>query len=71
MPKNLIEAIHRYGTASFPKAAAVTMLDHHGKSISTLTYGKLYSKMIKIAYNLLNRIGPKSDPVLRPGNKVG
>lgn len=63
-------AIQRYGTSSFPKAPAVTMLDHHGKTVNNLTYGKLYSKVLKIAYCLLNKIGPKNDPVLRPGDKV-
>lgn len=70
LPRNLTAAIDRYGTASFPKAPAVTMLDHHGKTVNTLTYGKLHSKVIKVAYCLLNKVGTKADPVLRPGDKV-
>ena len=71
LPRNLTAAIDRYGSASFPKAPAVTMLDHHGKIVNTLTYGKLHSKVTKIAHCLLHRIGTKNDPVLRPGDKVG
>jgi len=70
LPRNLSAAIHRYGTASFPKAPVVTMLDHHGKTVNTLTYGKLHNKTMKIAYSLLNRIGAKNEPVLKPGDKV-
>ena len=63
-------AIHRYGTSSFPKAPVVTMLDIHGKIATNLNYGKLYSKVMKIAFYLLNKVGTKADPLLRPGDKV-
>lgn len=70
LPRNLTAAIQRYASSNNSKATAVTMLDHHGKTVNTLTYAKLYSKMLKVAYNLLNKIGTKTDPVLRPGDKV-
>lgn len=71
LPRNLVAAIHRYGTSSFPKAPMVTMLDIHGKTAASLNYGKLYTKVMKIAYSLLYKIGTKTDPLLRPGDKVG
>ncbi|XP_067935039.1 disco-interacting protein 2 homolog C-like isoform X2 [Watersipora subatra] len=70
LPRNLISAIQRYGTSSFPKASAVTMLDIHGKITTNLSYGKLHSKVMKIAYCLLNKLGTKTDPLLRPGDKI-
>ena len=59
LPKSLEEALSRYGSATF-KAPAVTVLDTSGKINPPLTYGKLYSRSRKIAYNLLNKVGHKS-----------
>lgn len=56
LPKSLEEALSRYGSATF-KAPAVTVLDMTAKVHPPLTYGKLYSRSRKIAYNLLNKVG--------------
>lgn len=61
LPKSLEEALKRYGTATY-KAPAVTVLDNTGKIAPALTYGKLYTRSRKIAYNLLNKVGPKGIP---------
>jgi acyl-CoA synthetase (AMP-forming)/AMP-acid ligase II len=59
LPKSLEDALSRYGSATF-KAPAVTVLDTTGKIHPALTYGKLYNRSRKIAYNLLNKVGHKS-----------
>ena len=46
----------RYGSATY-KAPVATVLDPNGKLSITLSYGKLLSRSLKIAYNLLNKIG--------------
>ena len=46
------------------------MLDQNGKPSLSLTYGKLLSRSHKIAYNLLNKVGPKGDPGVKPGDRV-
>ena len=55
LPRNLEAAIQRYGNASFKAPAASVLLDANGKLLSTLTYGKLLSRSLKIAYSLLNK----------------
>ena len=62
LPKSLEEALSRYGSATF-KAPAVTVLDTTGKVHPALTYGKLFNRSRKIAYNLLNNVGSKSTMV--------
>lgn len=32
--------------------------------------GKLWSRSLKLAYTLLNKLGTKNEPVLRPGDRV-
>ena len=32
--------------------------------------GKLWSRSLKLAYTLLNKLGTKNDPVLKPGDRV-
>ena len=56
LPRNLEAAIQRYGSATY-KAPVATVLDPNGKLSITLSYGKLLSRSLKIAYNLLNKIG--------------
>lgn len=56
LPKTLEAALQRYGTST-PKVPAATVLDTSGKLSPSLTYGKLFSRSRKIAYNLLNKIG--------------
>lgn len=82
LPKSLEEALKRYGNATF-KAPAVTVLDTSGKvSTPSFTYGKLFNRSRKIAYNLLNKVGNKVNSVightdnhpqpapLKPGDRI-
>lgn len=32
--------------------------------------GKLWSRSLKLAYTLLNKLGTKNEPVLKPGDRV-
>lgn len=34
------------------------------------TTGKLWSRSLKLAYTLLNKLGTKTEPVLQPGDRV-
>ena len=56
LPRSLEAAIQRYGSATY-KAPMATVLDPNGKLSITLSYGKLWSRSLKIAYALLNKIG--------------
>jgi len=56
LPRSLEAAIQRYGSATY-KAPVATVLDPNGKLSITLSYGKLWSRSLKIAYALLNKIG--------------
>ena len=69
LPRNLEAAVQRYGSATY-KATAATVLDSSGKPSMSLTYGKLLGRSHKIAYNLLNKVGPKGNPAVRPGDRV-
>ncbi len=69
LPRNLEAAVQRYGSATY-KATCATVLDQNGKPTISLTYGKLLSRSHKIAYNLLNKVGPKGDPGVKPGDRV-
>lgn len=35
-----------------------------------ITTGKLWSRSLKLAYTLLNKLGTKTEPVLQPGDRV-
>lgn len=71
LPRSLEAALQRYGTSSF-KAPMATVLDPNGKMTTTLTYGKLLSRAMKIAYALSTKVfskGPESI-TLKPGDTV-
>uniref|UniRef100_A0A4W4F114 DMAP1-binding domain-containing protein n=1 Tax=Electrophorus electricus TaxID=8005 RepID=A0A4W4F114_ELEEL len=68
-PPALQASLARWG-ATQAKSPALTTLDITGKPLYTLTYGKLWSRSLKLAYTLLNKLGTKSEPVLRPGDRV-
>ncbi|RXN03839.1 disco-interacting 2 -like protein [Labeo rohita] len=68
-PPALQAALARWG-ATQAKSPALTALDITGKPLYTLTYGKLWSRSLKLAYTLLNKLGTKNDPVLKPGDRV-
>lgn len=69
LPRTLEAAIQRYGSATF-KAPIATVLDTNGKISNPLTYGKLLNRTVKIAYNLLNKMGQKGECGLKSGDRV-
>ncbi|XP_053420645.1 disco-interacting protein 2 homolog A isoform X5 [Nycticebus coucang] len=66
---SLLAALQRWGTTQ-PKAPCLTALDATGKATCTLTYGKLWSRSLKLAYTLLNKLTSKNEPLLKPGDRV-
>ncbi|XP_058027130.1 disco-interacting protein 2 homolog B isoform X4 [Ahaetulla prasina] len=68
-PPALEAALQRWGTTQ-AKCPCLTALDVSGKPVYTLTYGKLWSRSLKLAYTLLNKLGTKNEPVLKPGDRV-
>lgn len=72
LPRTLEAALQRYGSSSF-KAPMATVLDPNGKNLTTtLTYGKLLSRAMKIAYALSTKVfskGPESI-TLKAGDTV-
>uniref|UniRef100_A0AAY4C7S8 DMAP1-binding domain-containing protein n=1 Tax=Denticeps clupeoides TaxID=299321 RepID=A0AAY4C7S8_9TELE len=68
-PPSLQAALARWG-ATQGKSPALTALDITGKPLYTLTYGKLWSRSLKLAYTLLNKLGAKNEQVLKAGDRV-
>ncbi|XP_061094234.1 disco-interacting protein 2 homolog C isoform X5 [Conger conger] len=68
-PPSLEAALQRWGTIS-PKAPCLTTMDTNGKPLYILTYGKLWSRCMKVAYNILHKLGTKLEPMVRPGDRV-
>ncbi|XP_034079579.1 disco-interacting protein 2 homolog B-A isoform X3 [Gymnodraco acuticeps] len=68
-PPALQAALARWG-ATQGKSPALTALDITGKPLYTLTYGKLWSRSVKLAYTLLNKLGTKNEQILKPGDRV-
>ncbi|XP_048202013.1 disco-interacting protein 2 homolog A isoform X4 [Perognathus longimembris pacificus] len=68
-PPTLLAALQHWGTTQ-PKAPCLTALDTTGKATCTLTYGKLWSRSLKLAYTLLNKLTSKNEPLLKPGDRV-
>uniref|UniRef100_A0A8D0HMQ4 Disco interacting B n=1 Tax=Sphenodon punctatus TaxID=8508 RepID=A0A8D0HMQ4_SPHPU len=68
-PPALEAALQRWGTTQ-SKCPCLTALDVTGKPVYTLTYGKLWSRSLKLAYTLLNKLGTRNEPVLKPGDRV-
>uniref|UniRef100_A0A8C3GNJ9 Disco interacting protein 2 homolog A n=1 Tax=Cairina moschata TaxID=8855 RepID=A0A8C3GNJ9_CAIMO len=68
-PPSLLAALQRWGTTQ-PKSPCLTALDTTGKAIYTLTYGKLWSRSLKLAYTLLNKLTTRNEPLLKPGDRV-
>ncbi|KAF4020688.1 hypothetical protein G4228_012564 [Cervus hanglu yarkandensis] len=79
-PPSLLAALQQWGTTQ-PKAPCLTALDTAGKAVYTLTYGKyqqeaegphrckLWSRSLKLAYTLLNKLTNKNEPLLKPGDR--
>ncbi|XP_071001477.1 disco-interacting protein 2 homolog C-like, partial [Oncorhynchus clarkii lewisi] len=68
-PPSLEAALQRWGTIS-PKAPCLTSLDTTGKPLYVLTYGKLWSRSVKLAFNILHKLGSKQETMVRPGDRV-
>ncbi|KAJ8345352.1 hypothetical protein SKAU_G00295450 [Synaphobranchus kaupii] len=68
-PPSLEAALQRWGTIS-PKAPCLTTMDTNGKPLYILTYGKLWTRSMKVAYNILHKLGTKQEPMIRPGDRV-
>ncbi|XP_055359610.1 disco-interacting protein 2 homolog C isoform X2 [Betta splendens] len=68
-PPSLEAALQRWGTVS-PKAPCLTAVDGGGRPLCVLTYGKLWSRSVKVAYNLLHKLGTKQEPLVRAGDRV-
>uniref|UniRef100_W5MUN6 Disco-interacting protein 2 homolog A n=1 Tax=Lepisosteus oculatus TaxID=7918 RepID=W5MUN6_LEPOC len=67
-PPSLLAALQCWGT-THPKSPCLTALDNSGKPVYTLTYGKLWSRSLKLAFTLLNKLSTKNEPLLRPGDR--
>uniref|UniRef100_A0A2K5CFE2 Disco interacting A n=1 Tax=Aotus nancymaae TaxID=37293 RepID=A0A2K5CFE2_AOTNA len=68
-PPSLLATLQHWGTTQ-PKSPCLTALDTTGKATYTLTYGKLWSRSLKLAYTLLNKLTNKNEPLLKPGDRV-
>ncbi|XP_061150426.1 disco-interacting protein 2 homolog C-like isoform X2 [Syngnathus typhle] len=62
-------ALQRWASVS-PKAPCLTSVDANGKPFCQLTYGKLWSRSVKVAYNLSHKLGTKQEPLVRAGDRV-
>ncbi|KAG7254839.1 hypothetical protein CRUP_012869, partial [Coryphaenoides rupestris] len=62
-PSSLEAGLQRWGTVS-PKAPCLTCMDPNGKLLHVLTYGKLWSRSVKVAYNLLHKLGSKQEALV-------
>ncbi|XP_068751269.1 disco-interacting protein 2 homolog A-like isoform X2 [Montipora capricornis] len=70
LPKNLEESVSRFASKS-PKVSCFSVVDSHGKTSITLTYGKLLSRSMKLAYALLNKVGShKEGTSIMTGDRV-
>ncbi|KAG5841573.1 hypothetical protein ANANG_G00168040 [Anguilla anguilla] len=45
-------------------------MDTNGKPLYILTYGKLWTRSMKVAFNILHKLGTKQEPMVRPGDRV-
>uniref|UniRef100_A0A673JPL4 Disco-interacting protein 2 homolog C-like n=1 Tax=Sinocyclocheilus rhinocerous TaxID=307959 RepID=A0A673JPL4_9TELE len=68
-PSSLEAALLRWGAIA-SKAPCLTTTHSNAKQPYTLTYGKLWSKSLKLAYNLLHKLGSKQEPIIHPGDRV-
>ncbi|XP_029450845.1 disco-interacting protein 2 homolog B isoform X4 [Rhinatrema bivittatum] len=67
-PPSIETALQRWGTTQ-AKCPCLTALDVTGKPIYTLTYGKLWTRSLRLAYTLLNKLGAKNESVLKAGDR--
>nr|XP_032800431.1 LOW QUALITY PROTEIN: disco-interacting protein 2 homolog C-like [Petromyzon marinus] len=66
---SLEAVLERWGnTAS--KMPCTTTLDAYGKPLGTLTYGKLWSRSVKVAFHCSTNSAASRDSGLKPGHRV-
>ncbi|XP_062843834.1 disco-interacting protein 2 homolog C isoform X3 [Trichomycterus rosablanca] len=68
-PASLEAALQRWGVIA-PKAPCLTVTHAGAKQPYTLTYGKLWSRSLKLAYYILHKLGSKQEPIVHPGDRV-
>ncbi|XP_062893521.1 disco-interacting protein 2 homolog B-like isoform X2 [Mobula hypostoma] len=68
-PPTLEAALQRWGTTQ-GKAPCLTALDSCGRAGTTLTYGKLWTRSLKLAYTLRHKLGMRSEVTVSPGDRV-
>uniref|UniRef100_A0AAR2JHB6 DMAP1-binding domain-containing protein n=1 Tax=Pygocentrus nattereri TaxID=42514 RepID=A0AAR2JHB6_PYGNA len=68
-PASMEAALQRWGAIA-PKAPCLTVTHANTKQPYTLTYGKLWSRSMKLAYYILHKLGTKQEPIVRPGDRV-
>ena len=75
-PQSIEAAIHKFANAS-SKATSISLLDHSGKPVSSITYVKLLSRVQRAAYHLLSRLvythgpnGAETEISLKQGDRV-
>ncbi|XP_075708036.1 disco-interacting protein 2 homolog B isoform X1 [Rhinoderma darwinii] len=68
-PPSVEAALQRWGTTQ-AKCSCLTALEVTGKPVYTLTYGKLWTRSVRLAYTLLNKLGTKNEQGLKPGDRV-
>ncbi|CAN0386225.1 unnamed protein product [Lampetra planeri] len=66
---SLEAVLERWGSTA-SKMPCTTTLDAYGKPLGTLTYGKLWSRSVKVAFTLLHKLSGKPDGGLKPGHRV-
>ncbi|XP_061432487.1 disco-interacting protein 2 homolog C-like [Lethenteron reissneri] len=66
---SLEAVLERWGSTA-SKMPCTTTLDAYGKPLGTLTYGKLWSRSMKVAFALLHKLSGKPDGGLKPGHRV-
>ncbi|KAA0716165.1 Disco-interacting protein 2 -like protein A [Triplophysa tibetana] len=62
-PSSLLSSLRHWGTTQ-PKSPCLTALDNAGKAVYTLTYGKLWTRSVKLAYTLLNKLSSRNHHLL-------
>ena len=72
MPRNLEAAIQRYASANNGKAPAISQVEANGKISQSLTYSKLSSRSLKLAFTLLTKLSNLKgvDSNLKVGDRV-
>ncbi|KAK1790654.1 hypothetical protein P4O66_014516, partial [Electrophorus voltai] len=68
-PASVEAALQRWGAIA-PKAPCLTITHANTKQPYTLTYGKLWSRSMKVAYYILHKLGTKQEPIVHPGDRV-